>query len=109
MIELDLIPCECDFLLAKVSESMSPSASRISRGLEMEVSRRKSSLMSSSYQTAALYSSLASISIYSALRCDGLSFSVQQEELTESPTSCPVRPPTVFLQGAHSPMSYSQP
>lgn len=71
--------------------------------------RRKSSLMSSSYQTAALYSSLASISIYSALRCDGLSFSVQQEELTESPTSCPVRPPTVFLQGAHSPMSYSQP
>ena len=40
MIELGLTPCKSDFLLAKVSESMSPSASRISWGLEeMEVSR----------------------------------------------------------------------
>ena len=64
--------------------------------------------MSSSHQTAALFSTLASISTYNALPCDGQSFSVQRAELTESPTSCPVRPTTVFLQGAHSPMSYSQ-
>ena len=51
---------------------------------------------------------LASISTYNALPCDGQSCSMQPAELTESPTSCPGRPTSVFLQGARSPTCYSQ-
>ena len=70
--------------------------------------RRKSSLMSSSYQTAALFSSLAPISTYSALPCDGLSLS-EQAELTESPTSCPVRPPPCSCRGHIAPWATPSP